>query len=164
MGEDAATGLEINEGLYTIHLLEVERADEWRAIGCRVRGRGWGHSRVLGEFEGLQVLNAQLAVALGQDTGQRTLSDRICPHTTSPSAPNTLRSSRNSSTASLLYSLPNGHDTMGSCNGRCMASQKKLHYRSKAGTYLGQRAEEPHCANLVGPVCLLGLVYGSGQS
>jgi hypothetical protein len=51
----------------------------------------------------------------------RTFNERICPHISSPS-PNADRSSKNSIIASLLYSFPRSHDTMGSCNGRYCAN------------------------------------------
>lgn len=70
--------------------------------------------------------------------GVHTLSDRMCPHISSPS-PKDVRSSRNSSSASLLYSLPSGHDTTGSCKGRCKRMSRALYGYIQSHTPLTER-------------------------
>lgn len=48
----------------------------------------------------------------------QTLRERICPQISSPS-PYAVLSRRYSRMASLLYSFPRAHETIGSCRGRC---------------------------------------------
>lgn len=115
MGEHASAGIDIDERIRPIHLLQVEWAHKFRDVSVWRRWRG---SRC--QFQRLHILLSLSATIQSWTSGQlHTLSERICPHMSSPS-PYADLFNKYSMRASLLYSFPSAQDTTGSWSGRWM--------------------------------------------